>query len=322
MWEKGRSLCIETENVEGVSSMAFPSTPNADNQILSFAAHGEGVPVVQWIPATQLSSESVTVLPAANWASAPLLRESESSPVAMPQQPQEAPQRSAPPPPSQQGTAGWAESLTVLPPAFWAPAPVSENESSATAVSPTLAALNSSTSGVLLTQISFQGPPQPPPQGVPPSAPPPISVTQESATVLPPAFWGPAASNLENDRSSMAIPAPQGPPQALQQGSTPPRPPALPAPPQFMPGTHVLLQGLAHQPDFNGLSGIVSAFDVSCGRYNVLIEIGPDRPRQMVKVKFQNLLLAVPPCATSPALQQAVISCPPCKASLVLDQMV
>merc|ERR1712118_577399 len=40
----------------------------------------------------------------------------------------------------------------------------------------------------------------------------------------------------------------------------------------FKPGTPVVLQGLASQSDFNGLRGVVSAFDADCGRYNVMID--------------------------------------------------
>jgi len=212
---------------------------------------------------------------------------------------------------------------TILPPAMWAPAP--------------------------------QEPPQ-----QPPFSPAPAS----SVTSLPPAFWAPApppAPVLEHE-SSTAVPAAQAPPQ---QGPTPPMPPQQgPAPPPmpaqepmptmpvqdliqgpaqgpsqgqplmmppqeqayFAPGTSVVLQGLASQPQFNGLHGIVSAFDADTGRYNIMIEIGPNAAKRLVKVKFQNLIPAQPmmmpqaPCY--PPAQQPVAMNRPAKASLLLDQMV
>jgi len=121
-------------------------------------------------------------------------------------------------------------------------------------------------------------------------------VAPESITILPPAFWAPPAAALENESSPAAAHATY-----------------------FMPGTPVVLQGLSSQPDFNGLHGVVSAFDANCGRYNVMIETGPNAVRRLVKVKFQNLLLAQPLLPPQPH------GCPaaqPPKASLVLDQMV
>jgi len=92
-----------------------------------------------------------------------------------------------------------------------------------------------------------------------------------------------------------------------------------------MPGTPVVLQGLANQPDFNGLHGVVNAFDADCGRYNILIETGPNALKRMVKVKSQNLLaqplLATqPPCF--PLVQQSVVLNRPGRGKLVLDAMV
>jgi hypothetical protein len=78
-----------------------------------------------------------------------------------------------------------------------------------------------------------------------------------------------------------------------------------------------MLQGLANQPDFNGLCGVVSAFDADCGRYNVMIEIGPNAARKLVKVKAHNIV-AVPP---QPPCHPPSVNHPG-KASLVLDQMV
>lgn len=306
----------ESDTIEGSSAMLFPSTPNADNE-MSFAEHSQGVPLVQWHSGTTPVSESLTALPSACWT----------------------PQASfsgLPP----QGPSQVQASVTVLPPAFWAPpaavpmsAPgvASENQSSPAAIP----AMEGSTQGL---------PTQPLPQGPMPAAVA-VAAPQESRAVLAPAVW-------ENESSSVVIPATQGPVQGLQQESTPPMPPQAAAPPMqpqgstpptppqgagpapppamppqgaapahFMPGTHVVLQGLASQPDFNGLRGTVSAFDANCGRYNVFIEIGSNAARRMVKVKFQNLLLAQPPCSVAPFPQAAVMSRPG-KASLVLDQMV
>jgi hypothetical protein len=308
--KKGRPVPLplseasDTENTDESSGMLFPSTPNADDQ-MSFSGHGEGVPVVQWVPPVAPSSDMITVLPPAYWASAPRPVESESPAAAMPpaQSPQGLPQGAM---------AGRAmpESVTVLPPAFWAPGPVSECQRSPPAIPPP----QTSPQGLLPQQLL-----QPPT----PSAPPSDAALQGSVTVLPPALWAPAASPSENDNHSVSIPtnqeAPEASPQGLQQQSTPPFSSSAPPPPQFMPGTHVVLQGLASQPDFNGLSGIVNAFDAKCGRYNVIIETGPNAGRRMVKVKFQNLL-AQPPCAPGPVPQQAVSH--PSRASLVLNQMV
>jgi hypothetical protein len=94
----------------------------------------------------------------------------------------------------------------------------------------------------------------------------------------------------------------------------------------FAPGMSVVLQGLASQPQFNGLQGTVTAFDADCGRYNVMIEIGPNALKRLVKVKFHNLvptqpmLMQQPPCY--PPAQQPVAMGRPAKASLLLDQMV
>jgi hypothetical protein len=158
--------------------------------------------------------------------------------------------------------------------------------------------------------------------------PPTTVVPESSITVLPPAFWAPqspAQTLLENE-SSPAQGQPQGPPQGPPQGTVPPIPPPASPPAYFMPGTPVVLQGLTNQPDFNGLHGVVSAFDADCGRYNVMVEIGPNALKRLVKIKFQNLIPAPqwsmphPPC--SPPVHQSVGMSRPAKASLVLDQMV
>jgi hypothetical protein len=300
------------ENITDESSaMLFPSTPNADNQ-MSFSGHGAGVPM-QWIPSVTPSANSITVLPPAQWTPIP-----ESSAIAMPpmQTQQQMLQQhhlvasSTPPFPPQGATAGRTipEAATVLQPGFWVPGPNSGCETSPPAIPP--------------PQTSPQGPlPQMTLQAPPPSAAPSDAALQESITVLPPALWNSGAPRLENDSPS-AIPASQGVPAnlatSLPQGSAPPKLSSSPAPPHFMPGTHVVLQGLESQPDFNGLCGIVNAFDAKCGRYNVIIEIGANAIKRMVKVKVQNLL----PCPSGSMPPTAAMSHPPGRASLVLDHMV
>jgi hypothetical protein len=194
-------------------------------------------------------------------------------------------------------------------------------------------------------------------QWVPPMAAPPL----ESAPLLQPMCSAPQAL-FSNEHSQLvhAAPAvphgppqgwaqlpqtvPQGPPHGTSQEQLqgPPHGPplALPHGPQvqpqrplpFLPGTPIVLQGLASQPDFNGLHGVVSAFDEECGRYNVMIEIGPNAVKRLVKVKSQNLqpaqLLAQPPCCSErqspcfPPMQQPVVAGRSAKASLVLSHMV
>jgi hypothetical protein len=241
---------LETET-ERSSAMLFPSTPNGENQMSFGAGHGETIQASQWISPTSVPAESYT---------------------------------------------------TILPPAVWAPAThaqvVFENDSFSIPAQPQ-------------GQAPFQGPPQ-----QPPSSAAPVS----SVTVLPPAVWAPTPPVLEHE-SSAAVPAVQGPPQ---QGPTSPMPPQEQG--YFAPGMSVVLQGLASQPEFNGLHGTVSAFDADCGRYNVMIEIGPNAVKKLVKLKPQNLvpsqpmLVPQPPCY--PPAQQPVAMGRPAKASLLLDQMV
>merc|ERR1712193_567656 len=115
---------------------------------------------------------------------------------------------------------------------------------------------------------------------------------QSSVTVLQPACW---------------TQAPQAP-LPLMPTLDPAPPPLMPtldtAVPSsandasaFLPGTAVVLCGLASQPAFNGLHGTVSSYDADCARYNIMVEMA-NATRRMVKVKLQNLLLAqslVPP---------------------------
>jgi hypothetical protein len=116
-----------------------------------------------------------------------------------------------------------------------------------------------------------------------------ITASPDSITVLPPAVWNPqaAAQNGVNGGGLM----PQVPAQGIPGGSPPQMAPQGP-PPCFVPGTPVVLCGLASQPTFNGLRGTVAAFDPECGRFNIIVEIGANATRRMVKVKFENLVHA------------------------------
>jgi len=134
-----------------------------------------------------------------------------------------------------------------------------------------------------------------------------VASQESSVTILPPACWT-LKPPVQNDGSL----AQQGHFQGLPEGSPPqqststaPQPlpglieglPGMPSQgpppqPQFMPGTPVMLCGLASQPAFNGLYGTVSSFDPDSSRYNILVDTGTNVNRRMVKVKFQNLRLA------------------------------
>jgi hypothetical protein len=126
-----------------------------------------------------------------------------------------------------------------------------------------------------------------------------------SVTVLAPASWAPQislqtmvpVSTTPQDPSITVLQpacwAQQGAHQVYPPG---PLMPTLEeaAPSSFVPGTAVVLCGLASQPAFNGVCGTVSSYDADCARYNIVVDIGPNAARRMVKVKFQNLLLAQP----------------------------
>merc|ERR1719456_1795261 len=80
--------------------------------------------------------------------------------------------------------------------------------------------------------------------------------------------------------------------------------PAVPMPPPGPPprmalGTPVVVCGLVNQPAFNGLHGVVSAFDEQCGRYNIMLDMGAGNQR-MVKLKAENLVVSQPPLMTMP----------------------
>lgn len=116
-----------------------------------------------------------------------------------------------------------------------------------------------------------------------------------SITTLPPASWVP---------SSVSVP--QAPP-----------------PPSFVPGTPVVLTGLASQPDFNGRHGTVSSFDAESSRYNIMLEMCPNANQRMVKVKFQNLLFSQPMLPPGvPYIQPSATMNRTAQAPLTLDQMV
>lgn len=145
-----------------------------------------------------------------------------------------------------------------------------------------------------------------------------IPSQESSVTILPPACWSQRTSVQRSDNLSATQGQPQGPPtvqndaitllQRQPHGQVEGPPPLMPPefctpaaqpPPQgptsqahFMPGTPVMLCGLASQPAFNGLPGTVSSFDADSSRYNILVEIGPNGNRRVVKVKSQNLLPA------------------------------
>jgi len=166
----------------------------------------------------------------------------------------------------------------------------------------------------------------------------PTAARDSDITILPPAFWAPPAPAQILLGSTVVSQGPvqgsaQGPAQSPSQGPYVSQQAPLsmeqqvaPPPPCFMSGTTVMLHGLASQPQFNGRLGIVSAFDANCGRYNIMLELAPNAPWHMVKVKSQNLFLAQPslppqpPCC--PQGQQPMAKSHLAKPSLLLDQMV
>jgi len=175
-----------------------------------------------------------------------------------------------------------------------------------------------------------------------------------SVTVLPPASWAPqtplqqalATAVTPHDPSVTVLQ-----PACWAQGAHPVFPPGPPslmptleeAPSSYAPGTAVVLCGLASQPAFNGLHGIVSSYDADCARYNIVVDAGPNAARRMVKVKFQNLLLAQSLVTPQPPMMLPQQSCylsghhpgyshglqapppvapPAVKATLTLDAMI
>lgn len=59
-------------------------------------------------------------------------------------------------------------------------------------------------------------------------------------------------------------------------------------------GAEVVLEGLLHQPAFNGLRGIVQSFDYQLDRYSVLLILNGVGGRQDAKIRAQNLRLLHP----------------------------
>jgi len=149
-------------------------------------------------------------------------------------------------------------------------------------------------------------------------------------TVLPPAFWDPSPAQILIDSPIAPKEPGQQQNQEQPQDAGPLQGPTAQLSPQasplLLPGTLVVLSGLANQPKCNGLRGWVSDFDAVHGRYNIIVEIGPNLQRSMVKVKPDNLLIAqscLPaPLPYCPLAQQQMIQNWPVKASLCLDQMV
>lgn len=67
-------------------------------------------------------------------------------------------------------------------------------------------------------------------------------------------------------------------------------------------GTEVEIDGLIARPDFNGLSGVVQAWDPMLRRYEVLLDVIPvGHASRLVKTKRENLRLRPPPPPTSAA---------------------
>eukprot|EP00746_Dinoflagellata_sp_MGD_P164827 gnl/MRDRNA2_/MRDRNA2_93720_c0_seq1.p1 gnl/MRDRNA2_/MRDRNA2_93720_c0~~gnl/MRDRNA2_/MRDRNA2_93720_c0_seq1.p1 ORF type:complete len:443 (+),score=106.49 gnl/MRDRNA2_/MRDRNA2_93720_c0_seq1:82-1410(+) len=180
-----------------------------------------------------------------------------------------------------------------------------------------------------------------------------IAPQDPSVTVLPPASWAPQTPFATPQDPSVTVLQPA----CWAQGAHPMFPPGPPslmptleesAPSSFVPGTAVVLCGLASQPAFNGLRGTVSSYDADCGRYNIVVDAGPNAARKMVKVKFQNLVLAQPVVSAPPPVMPPYQSCylsgqhpgyshslqaplpvapppvapPPVKATLTLDAMI
>jgi len=155
-----------------------------------------------------------------------------------------------------------------------------------------------------------------------------VSQPDSSVTSLQPACWTPSMPVQTDTQGIPQVPLPLMP--TLEPVPAPP--------PGFTPGTSVVICGLASQPTFNGLQGTVSSYDADCARYNIMVDIGPNATRRMVKVKFQNLILAQPlmppvmppqpPCYSyheSYVPQPSYSYAPqpaPAKAKLSLDMMI
>jgi hypothetical protein len=151
---------------------------------------------------------------------------------------------------------------------------------------------------------------------------PPATMLEPSITILPPALWKPSAAQILIDSpiTRKQEEQPQGAAQAQMSGPSAQSAPLLP------PGTPVMVSGLASQPTYNGLHGLVVDFDSRHSRYDIVIEIGPHAQKSVVKVKPCNLTIVqqlLPPQPVYyPPVQQQAIPTRLAKASLCLDQMV
>merc|ERR1719265_405724 len=154
----------------------------------------------------------------------------------------------------------------------------------------------------------------------------PATMMDSSITVLPPALWKPSPAQILIDSpiTHKKEEQPQGATQAHMPGSVAQS--ASQVSSLLPPGTTVMVTGLASQPTYNGLHGVVVDFDSHHSRYDIVIEIGPHAQKSVVKVKPCNLIIVqqvLPPQPVYyPPVQQQAIPTRPGKASLCLDQMV
>eukprot|EP00746_Dinoflagellata_sp_MGD_P083799 gnl/MRDRNA2_/MRDRNA2_33323_c0_seq2.p1 gnl/MRDRNA2_/MRDRNA2_33323_c0~~gnl/MRDRNA2_/MRDRNA2_33323_c0_seq2.p1 ORF type:complete len:452 (-),score=114.49 gnl/MRDRNA2_/MRDRNA2_33323_c0_seq2:337-1692(-) len=107
-------------------------------------------------------------------------------------------------------------------------------------------------------------------------------------SVLAPAVWNPTAP------FNPMAPIVESSPTAAVSMPPVPMPPGGP-PPRMAVGTAVVVCGLVNQPAFNGKHGTVSAFDESCGRYDIMLDMGAGSPKKMVKLKAENLVISQAP---------------------------
>eukprot|EP00746_Dinoflagellata_sp_MGD_P161829 gnl/MRDRNA2_/MRDRNA2_89117_c0_seq1.p1 gnl/MRDRNA2_/MRDRNA2_89117_c0~~gnl/MRDRNA2_/MRDRNA2_89117_c0_seq1.p1 ORF type:complete len:426 (-),score=93.36 gnl/MRDRNA2_/MRDRNA2_89117_c0_seq1:295-1572(-) len=154
----------------------------------------------------------------------------------------------------------------------------------------------------------------------------PATMMDSSITVLPPALWKPSPAQILIDSpiSNKQEEQPQGPTHAQMPGSAAQSAPQVPS--MLPPGTPVMVTGLASQPTYNGLHGLVVDFDSHHSRYNIVVEIGPHAQKSVVKVKPCNLIIVQPVLPPQPVyyppVQQQAVPTRVGKASLCLDQMV
>lgn len=298
----------EEAETEMCSGTFFPPTPNAESPEMSFEVRNQAslVPTVQWIP-SPMTAPPMT---------APQLAATTVLPPAMLQQPFTAvlpPATLAPPPPPLPPTRMAPDSsTTILPPAIFSQGSLVQG-SSPTVVLPPRAVPESSTTIV----------------------PPSMLARESSTTVLAPAIWAsPSQATAPVSSSTAAAPLPMQPSatfvasaaSTLTPTSAQSEAPVLASPQageegpsRLIPGASVILHGLANQPAFNGLHGVISSFDAASGRYNISLEVAPNK-RQLVKVKSQNL---IPAHQLSVSLKSPGSDAQPQRrSSLTLDQML